>query len=412
MRLTGFRLLVASSVLLATLTGAETRPHYGGILRMAMRAAPASLDPAQPDWMASHDLLPLVFDTLISFDQRGRLQPALATSWEAEAGNQRWQIALRQRVTFQDGMAVTSDAVAASLRSANPSWKVVSGNNAVTIERDSPAPDLPAELTLPRNSVVKRDGGRIIGTGPFTVSQWDPGRKLVLTAREDYWGGRPFLDSIEIELGRSLREQLIAFDLGKAQVIEVAPELAHSAAAQGRRIESSFPVELVALVFNQDPQSSDDARQRDALSLSIDRKLLNTVLVQEGGEPAGGLLPNWMTGYGAIFPTELDLTRAQQERAEITRTSLWNLGFDGNDPLERVIAERVLLNAREAGLRLQLANGGSTDLRLVRVSLTALEPHIALRELASAFGLPRRSPAATLLTTCSLRRVLCCNRSE
>ena len=388
MRLTGFRQLVASSLLLATLTRAETRPHYGGTVHIAMRAAPASLDPAQPYWIASRNLFPLAFDTLLTLDQRGRPQPALATSWEAEAGNQRWQISLRQGVTFQDGTAVTVDAVAASLRAANPSWKVVSGNNVVTIERDAPAPDLPAEFALPRNSIVKRDGGKIVGTGPFTVSQWDPGKKLVLTAREDYWGGRPFLDSVEIDLGRSLRDQMIAFDLGKAQIIEVAPELARGAAAQGRRIESSYPIDLIALVFSQAPQSPDDARQRDALSLSIDRKLLNTVLVQEAGEPAGGLLPNWMTGYGAVFPVEMNLTRAQQERAEIARASLWNLGFDANDPVERVIAERVVLNAREAGLRLQLANGGAADLRLVRISLAALEPHVALRELASALGLP------------------------
>ena len=388
MRLTGFRLLVASSLMLAVLSGAETRPHYGGTLRMAVRAAPASLDPAQPDWIASRNLFPLIFDTLITFDLRGRLQPALATSWEAEAGNQHWQIALRQGVIFPDGTPVTSDAVAASLRAANPSWKVVPGNNAVTIERDSAAPELPAELALPRNSIVKRAAGKILGTGPFTVSQWDPGRKLALTAREDYWGGRPFLDAIEIDLGRSLRDQLIAFDLGKAHIIEVAPEMAHSAAAQGRRIESSYPVELIALVFTHDPQSPDDARQRDALSMSIDRKLLNTVLVQEAGETAGGLLPNWMTGYGAVFPAEMNLTRAQQERAEVARASLWNLGFDANDPLERMIAERIVLNAREAGLRLQVANGGAADLRLVRSFLAAPESHVALHELSSALGAP------------------------
>ncbi|MGA8150196.1 MAG: ABC transporter substrate-binding protein [Terriglobales bacterium] len=386
MRLTGFRRLVVSSLLLATLALAETRPHYGGTLHMSTRASPASLDPAQPEWMASRTLFPLIFDTLISFDQRGRLQPGLATSWEAETGNQRWQIALRQGATFQDGSLVTSETVAASLRSANPAWKVVAGNNAVTIERDSPAPDLSAELALPRNSIVKRESGRVIGTGPFAVSQWDPGKKLVLSAREDYWGGRPFLDAIEVDLGRSLREQEIAFELGKAQINEIAPELAHSTAAQGRRIESSYPVELVALVFTHDPQSPEDVRLRDALSLSIDRKQLNTVLVQDAGEPAGGLLPNWMTGYGVVFPTEVDLTRAQQERAEIARAPLWNLGLDANDPLERVIAERLVLNAREAGLRLQLANGGTADLRLVRIPLASLEPHVALRELASAFG--------------------------
>jgi len=388
MRLTGYRRLVASSLLLATLVRGETRPHYGGTLHIAIQSAPASLDPAQADWIASRNLSPLIFDTLITLDRRGQPLPALATSWQEEPGSQRWQIALRPGVTFQDGTPVTSEAVAASLRTANPTWKVMAGERALTIERDSPASDLPAELALPRNGIAKRDSGKIVGAGAFAVSQFDPAKQLLLNAREDYWGGRPFVDAIEIQLGRSLREQMIAFDLGKEQIIEVAPELAHGMAAQGRRIESSYPDELVALVFPHDPQSPEDALQREALSLSIERKQLASVLVQDAGEACGSLLPNWMTGYGVIFSPEMDLTRAQQERAEIARASLWNLGFDANDALERVIAERIVLNAREAGLRLQLANGASADLRLMRLSLMGPEAQVALRELASELGLP------------------------
>ena len=193
---------------------------------------------------------------------------------------------------------------------------------------------------------------------------------------------------------------MVAFDLGKAQVIEVAPEQAHRAATEGRRIETSSPIELVALVFNSDPQSAADSKQREALSLSIDRRLLSSVVLQNGGEPAGGLLPNWMTGYGFLFPVDVNLVRAQQERAEVPETSVWNLGFDANDPIERVLAERIVLNARDAGLRFQLATGAA-DVRLVRVTVASLEPEVALAEsdrLRSAFR--RRRSTATRWTIC------------
>jgi len=38
---------------------------------------------------------------------------------------------------------------------------------------------------------------------------------LKLAAHEESWAGRPFADAIEINLGRSQRDQAIAFDLGK-----------------------------------------------------------------------------------------------------------------------------------------------------------------------------------------------------
>ena len=181
----------------------------------------------------------LIFDTLVTLDARGQAQPALSPSWQADPGNQRWQFSIRRGVTFHDGTAVSSDAVAASLRAANPNWKVFATGEAVIIECDAPTPDLPAVLALPRYGIAKRSGGKVIGSGPFAIDRWDPGKKLTLSARDDYWGGRAFLDSIEIEMGKSFREQMIALDLGKADLVEVAPDQARHAVLEGRRVESS-----------------------------------------------------------------------------------------------------------------------------------------------------------------------------
>jgi ABC-type transport system substrate-binding protein len=384
----GFRLLATASLLIAVVAGAATRPHYGGTLHVSLRVAATSLDPGQAEWSGSRDVLSLMFDTLVTLNDQGRPQPALATAWQAESGSQRWQFSLRQGVTFSDGTPLTSEVAAASLRAANPTWKVFSSGDAVVVERDSPDPNLPAELALSRNSIVMRDGDKILGTGPFVAVEWDPGKKLVVAARDGYFGGRPFLDSIEVELGKNLREQMVSFDLGKAQVVEVAPEQARRAVTEGRRIETSDPVELLALVFGRESQSAVDSKQREALSLSVDRRLFNSVVLQNGGEPAGGVLPNWMTGYEFLFPVDVDLVRAQQERAEVPETTVWNLGFDSADPIERVLAERIVLNARDAGLRLQLATG-PTDVRLVRVRLASLDAEVALGELMAGLGLPQ-----------------------
>src|SRR5437764_1531841 len=114
--------LVVSSVLIASLA-AETRPQYGGTLRVAIREAPASLDPAdgaQPDSFARRSVSILMFDTLVSNDSR--VQPSLAISWQVTANHQRWQFRLRQGVKFDDGILLTPEIAAASLRFANPSW--------------------------------------------------------------------------------------------------------------------------------------------------------------------------------------------------------------------------------------------------------------------------------------------------
>jgi peptide/nickel transport system substrate-binding protein len=396
MRPSGLFLLAAVSVSLAIAAPASTRPHYGGTLRLYIREAPASLDPAdpgQPGVSASSNLSRLIFDTLVTLDARGQPQPALSTSWQVEPGNQRWQFSMRRGVTFHDGTPVSSDAVAASLRAENPNWKVFATGEAVVVECDVPTSNLPALLALPHFGIAKRAGGKLTGSGPFAINRWDPGKKLTLTARDDYWGGRAFVDSIEIEMGKSYRDQMIALDLGKADIVEVAPDQVRHAVSEGRRVVSSAPSEWMALVFSNDVTSPEDAKWREALAVSINRAAINDVLLQGGGEPAGTFLPNWLTGYAFLFPAVFDLQRARELRGDGRVGPAWTLTFDTADPVSGVIAARIALNALDAKLVLLAPNSLPTnskvpDMRLVRIPLSSLDPHIALSELASRLGLP------------------------
>ena len=63
--------LAVSSLFLGSLARAETRPQYGGTLRVMMRTAPATLDPADsrvPDSFARRSVSALLFDTLVTMD--------------------------------------------------------------------------------------------------------------------------------------------------------------------------------------------------------------------------------------------------------------------------------------------------------------------------------------------------------
>ena len=400
MKLSGWRRLAVSSLLLGISALAETRPQYGGTLRTTTRIAPSSLDPAdrtQSDSLARRNLSSLMFDTLVVMDNRGRLQPALASSWKTEPGNQRWQFWLRRGVKFHDGSPLTPEAAAASLRVASPGWSILAAVDSVIIERDSPAPDLGAELARARNGIAKRGpGGSVTGTGPFHVTDWQAGKKLMLAAEEGYWAGRPFLDAIEIEMGKNSRDQLIALELDKADVTEVAPEQSHRASTEGRRVLTSSPIELMALVFARDRQSTADGKLRDALALSVDRASIGSVVLQGAGEPSGAILPSWVSGYAFVFPTEQNLSRAGQERSEIRQVPSWTLGYDAGDALARVIAERIALNARDAGLILQTTTSGSADVRLLRITLGSLNPRLALATVAATTGIaaPKMGGAA------------------
>jgi peptide/nickel transport system substrate-binding protein len=390
-----WRCLAASSVIvgvLASTLGAngETRPQYGGTLRVAMRAAPASLDPAdnsQPDSFARRSLMLLMFETMVALDDNGRTQPGLAASWQASADNQRWQFRLRRGVRFHDGTLLTPEVAAASLRTANPSWKVTADTDSVVIEREGRDTQLLAELALSRNAIARRTSdSRPIGTGPFHMADWQPGKKLTLAAEEGYWRGRPYLDGIEIEMGKSYRDQMTALELGKTDMVEVAADQAHRASLEGRRLANSRPMELLALVFAHDAKTPEENSLREALALSVERGSIGSVLLQGAGQPAAAILPNWMSGYGFAFSAEADLSRARHLREQVRTIPLWTLGYDGSDAVARLIAERIALNARDAGLTLQPTATATADVALARISLLSSDPRVALADVATRAG--------------------------
>jgi peptide/nickel transport system substrate-binding protein len=387
MRRIAWLLFAVSSVLaLAGAGAAGVRPHYGGLLRIMVREAPASLDPARLSASQGARIFSLIFEGLTRFDTHGRLQPQLATRWQGDSSNQHWQFWLRPGVKFRDGTPLTAEAAATSLRAANPAWAVSTDGDSVVIETAAPDVKLPAELALPRNGITHRAGNKVVGTGPFAVSDWQPGRSVALTANEDYWGGRPFVDSLVVTLGQNWRQQMVALELGKADVGEVAPEQARRLSSAGRTIVESAPDEVVALVFTRSTQSEDEVRVRQALSAAIDRVSIVNVLLQGQGESAQTVLPNWMTGYAMLFGQEGD--KAENARVSGSAGTM-TLSYDASDPVDQLMAERVALNARDAGIRVQTAaSAANADVRLVRIALASAQPQLALQVAAGAAGLP------------------------
>ncbi len=394
MRRTAYRFLAAISLLVvaANSATAATRPHYGGTLRVMLQSAPNALDiPANappPDYWDIARTLSLIGDTLVTLDAQGRPQPALAAAWQSDPSARHWQFTLRRGVKFHDGSLASPAAVAPILDALHPGWNVRASADSISIESETATPSLLAELALPRNLLLKRNGsGLPIGTGPFQVAEWQPAKLLKLAANEESWAGRPFVDAVEIEFGKSLRDQAIALELDKADIIETASQAANGAQRKGTSSALSLPVELLALVFSPNSRAQ-DPRLREALALAIDRKPIQSVLLKGAGEPAASILPNWMTGYSAVFSAQANPQRARALLAD-SRPPALNLSYDPRDPQAQLIADRIALNAREVGITVQVSLSGAEDIRLLRVVLPSPDPTTSLTEAARQLGLPQ-----------------------
>ena len=388
-------LLAAASLWLLASDSGAARPRYGGTLRLGMPGSIRTLDPmatmANPDEAAAmRQTAPLVFETLTTVDPAGGLRPALAASWTLDAQGTRWRVRLRGGVRLHDGSTLDATHVANSVRASHPDWQVAAEADAIVIESESASADIPWALAdVPSAVVVRRATGELVGTGPFRVEQQGANR-LVLRAHDDYWGGRAFLDAIEIELGRGAAALLTDLELGRTDMATVQPADRRRLSQRGLRTVASGPLQLFALVFEVHRASAADELMRRAVAATLDRAALSRVLLQDYAEPAEAILPRWLSGYEPfVLATPIQVPRDQVAKLPRAQRAL-TLRVDASDPVARSIADRIAVDAREAGfaLTVQAPTGLAPrpDIRLLRVRLAPTSPGRALASAMATLG--------------------------
>ncbi len=439
--------LVGDCVLSEQALHAASRPRYGGTLRVELHTQKVSLDPREwkagtGEFATDEKMRALVFDRLTSLDNYGRFQPELAAEWSHDAGLKRWQFTLRAGVKFSDGSPLTAGDVVAALQPLLPdSQQVLSSGSSVVIQSSAPMPDLLEELSSGRYFVYRvQPGGTLLGTGPFfaaeskegtsvtaigatlpadsnrTTSSQNTGNSahLRFQANEESWSGRPFVDAIEVALGVPALRQLFDLQLGKADLVELSPDLVRRATQENLHVWPSAPVVLYGLRFDEAQQAASDAKLREAVSLSLDRQTMANVLLQKQAEPASALLPQWLSGYAFLFTVETNIERAKEIRAALPASVAagsepLRLRVDVPGDLAKLLGERVAVNARQASIVIQMANssaqsnaGRSTalaperqaGLHLFEWHCTSLSPRLELDSLVSGLNLSEAADTA------------------
>jgi peptide/nickel transport system substrate-binding protein len=356
------------------------RPHYGGTLRLETT-----------DAGAKRRVSALVYETLVAIDADGVLRPSLATSWDGDARGRRWRFRLRRGVKLHDSSTLQPSQIAAILQSTHSDWRIDADGDLLTVDGGRDAPDLPSQLADSTNAIAIRAGaGSAIGSGPFRVDRVDAG-VITLRAHDDYWDGRPFLDAVEVRTARSAADQVTDVETQRADIVSIQPTDVPRIEQRQLRIESARPLELVALGFEASLATSPNDAVRRTLAAAIDRAAIARVVLQGRATPAEALLPQWVSGY-APFVLDRDiepLSRSAVAALPAAQRTL-ALRVAAADPIAQAIAQRIAVNARDAGftviVQAPTGLGPRFDLRLLRAPLRAASPPEALSDVMAALG--------------------------
>jgi oligopeptide transport system substrate-binding protein len=298
----------------------------------------------------------LVFSGLVAFDPQLNLIPDLAENWEVSAGGTVYTFYLRTNAKFHDGRAVTAqDVIYSWERAANPqtqsdtvltylgdilgvkerndgSATTVSGlkaldDHTLEVTIDAPKPYFLLKLTYATAFIVDKanveSGPDWVyhpnGTGPYRVTEWTSGKRIVYEAVDDFYLGRPGIPYVVVNLYTGDSERL--YETGDVDMTGVSLYSADRFLDPGEPLHSELHtgVDLCTgyVTFDASQPPFDDLKVRQAFTMAFDRQKYIDVVMHGHALAAIGPYPPGLPGFNvSLTGLPFDPARARQLLAE------------------------------------------------------------------------------------------------
>ena len=278
----------------------------GGTLRVGFQISQiVTLDPGQlSQGVVAGSVLPSLFSSLVQFDEQLGIIPDLAETWQVSEDGLQYTFKLRQGLTFHNGDPLTSaDLLYTYQRTTNPDYASPHANKlalvtdftapddlTVTLKLSAPfAPFLAVACTrgpgraltpVPKRVIEEMGDDQFgitpVGTGPFKIvpESVEVGRGFEMVAFEQWYGGRPNLDKIELRLVPEASSAVSGLEAGDLDVIDPVPT------SSVEQLKGNPDVTIVAspstmwrgVVMNYARPPWDNIDARMAVSKAIDRQ--------------------------------------------------------------------------------------------------------------------------------------------
>ncbi len=327
-----------------------TEPLPTGTFRR-LWSDPPTLDPHLTGDTTSAGVVTEVFSGLVTLDTDLKLVPDIAESWTIEGGTV-YTFKLRPNAKFHNGKPVTAHDFKWSLeRAAAPDTaspvadtylndivgaeayfegevdeivgiKVID-DHTLEITTDAAKAYFLAKLTYPTANVLDREvveaGGRSwwidnpVGTGPFKLSEYRIGERIVLERNEDYYREPAGVETVVMNLAGG--QAMAMYENDEIEITGVGlydlERVLDPNEPLNKELVVAPPGFSVSYIgFNASMAPFDDVKFRQALNHAVDKELIATGVLSELVEPAYSILPPGFPGYtedivGLQFDPEL-----------------------------------------------------------------------------------------------------------
>jgi len=272
--------------------------------------------------------------------------PGLATSWESSADGLTWTYKLRDGLKWSDGEPLTADDVAYTInRSRDEEWinhsattvnldATVIDPTTVQITSSVPDPKLPVMdvYIIPKHIFEKYSADDLttydaldgVGSGPFTLTSWDPGTGWTMDRNANFWGDKPAVDRVVFRVFQNPDAMVAALQSGEIDAAHLVPSSRMAELQSDPNITAVVGLQggFTEIGFNNGAGGIGDGHPalldrtvRQAIAHAIDKKTLLERVASGLGAEGIGLSPAADPQWELTQPTEVfdfDIAKANQ----------------------------------------------------------------------------------------------------
>ncbi len=255
-------------------------------------------------------------EPLLRVDEEGEIQPWLASSYQAVSDTV-YEYTLREGVKFWDGTELTSEDVKYSWersieedgRPGFASVDTIETPDDHTVRVTLSQPDAAFQYTptqfyaaIYQKSFAEQSGDKfgqpgtlVMGTGPWQVDSLNPTTGMKLSAFEDYWGGPPPIEQVDVRFFADDSAMALALRAGEIDLAQgISSPDAFDAAAGGHTITTVPTCATALIAMPTDVAPWNDVHVRRAVAHAIDREEIIAATRGRAGAPLETLISPMM----------------------------------------------------------------------------------------------------------------------
>ena len=257
----------------------------------------------------------------------------------------------------KDAVVVEDDyTVSFKLDKPNPILMIVSGHLANPIfdskkcQEMATADDPWARKFLDTN---------VAGFGPYDLKEIARGQQLVAVARKDYYGGKPFFETVVYREVPASATRLHLLQGGAVDMaLALAPtEMKSLAGAKDATVTSIKASQMLWIELNTKFAPLDDPKVRTALNLAMPKQeVLDSILQGYGSKQTTFMPPFYPGATNAYYAYDYDIAKAKALLAEAGHPDGFKtvLAYNAGDPIEEPIAIMYQTSLKKIGVEIEL----------------------------------------------------------